>query len=261
MAESVITLPSGLKGRVRNMKAKEISAAAAFKPGKGTVSPVDAVLNGCWLETIDPGPYKLEAGLLKLPPWEKVIAGDRFVALANIRQMTWGDFEWKIRCEDPMCVRSKKPFIWSLDLSQLAVKPLPQASIEKLRAGDNLFTMEVAGKHCTFRLQVGADEGSTPDLETVPPEERMLVVAAFRFLSVEGVEKKDIPAWVGELDLPDLMALEEKFDAPDGGIQTRIGVVCPECDLEFAADIPFGDRDFLAPKKKRPIPTSQPKTT
>lgn len=252
MAEMIVTCPSGLKGRARNMKAKEVSAVAGFKKGKGLASPIDPVLKGCWLETLDPGPYTLKDGA---PDWGKVVAADRFVALALIRQMTWGDYEWHIRCQDPECKRSKKPFIWSLDLSALNVKPLPAESVEKIRAGDNLFEIEVAGRKCTFRLQTGADETGAPDLEEVPAEERMLVAASFRFLSVEGVEKKDIPEWVGDLDLPDLVGLEEQFDAPDGGIQTRIGVSCPDCNLEFAEDIPFGDRAFLMPKKKRPIPT------
>lgn len=255
MPTKTIVCPSGLTGEIRNLKAKEMSILAdpanrqmARGKGKGDRSnPLDAIYANVWLSTQDAGPYKLdEKGQLN---WSKVLLADRFFILLQVRDLTWGAYEFKVKCKNTDCPRHKKPFLWDLDLSALQTKSLPDASFKKVAAGDFVFDLEVAGKKCKFRLMTGRDEVNAPTLaDDVPTSKKLLAVMATRLFEVEGIEDdEDRVDWVGELDIPDLLEANKAMEAVDGGVETRTKVECPECEEVFTIDVPFGSPDFLAP--------------
>ena len=81
-----ITCPSGLSGQIRGMKVKEERILADRKLSKSG-SQLDELLSACWLETIDSGPYEFKNGNVD---WKKVLQGDRFYTLLQIRTATYG---------------------------------------------------------------------------------------------------------------------------------------------------------------------------
>lgn len=258
MPTKIITCPSGLRGEIRNLKAKEMSILAdpanahtiraGKKKGKGQLAhPLDAVYANVWLKTLSAGPYSIAEG--HPVPWAKVLTCDRFFTLLHVRDLTWGHYEFKVPCRTDGCPRVKKKFLWELDLNQLEFKELPPESVERVKEGNLVFDMELAGKKCKFKLLTGSDEINTPVLsEDMPTSKKLLAQVAARLFYVEGIDDDEERVdWVGELDVPDLYAASKAMEAVDGGVETRTKVECPDCDEEFTIDIPFADAAFLAP--------------
>ncbi len=155
MSIEVVECPSGLTLTVRNMKAKEMAlladdgtdedgAHSKKKKKARRRNPITSILTGTVLEVNDVGPYPPEwakagviptkdvpgTGMLSFP---ELLLCDRFYTLMRARAATWGDdYEFRVRCRDKTCDRYKKPFLWSIPLSELEVKPLPAASREAL---------------------------------------------------------------------------------------------------------------------------------
>jgi hypothetical protein len=257
MSTKTIVCPSGLTGEIRNLKAKEMSILA--DPGNRVrtggkkakaAHPLDPIYAGCWLKTENPGPYGFAVG--EPVPWGKVLVCDRFFMLLHIRDCTWGGYEFKVKCQNGSCKRHKKPFVWEIDINSLEYKPLPPESVEKVKAGNRTFKLQLAGKECQFKLLTGEDEANAPTLsEDVESHKKMLAIVASRIFMVQGIDSDDARVdWVGELDLPDLYKAQRMMDAVDGGVETRTTVQCPDCEEEFTVDIPFGDAAFLAPTPK-----------
>ncbi len=261
MPTKTLVCPTGFTGEIRNLKAKEMSILAdpsnqsTYRGGKKKAArahPLDPVYANIWLRTVNPGPYPIAEGAA--PVWPKIALCDRFYTLLHVRDLTWGSYEMKVKCRTPDCPRSKKAFLWDLDLNGLEFKPMPAESIAKVKAGDLVFDIQAGGRACKFKLLLGEDEANLPTLsDDVPSHKKMLAQVASRIYSVEGIDDEDTDArvdWVGELDLPDLYAVSKTMDDVDGGVETRTKVVCPECEEEFTVDVPFGDAAFLAPTPK-----------
>jgi hypothetical protein len=83
----VITCPSGLTGRVRGMKVREERILSEDRKLAKAGGQVDELLSACWEETADAGPYDFEDSKID---WGKVLQGDRFYALLQIRALTYG---------------------------------------------------------------------------------------------------------------------------------------------------------------------------
>jgi hypothetical protein len=83
----IITCPSGLTGRIRGMKVSEERVLADKRLARDG-GQLDALLAACWEEMLDPGPYTLDAS--GPVPRGKVLQGDRFLALLQIRALTYG---------------------------------------------------------------------------------------------------------------------------------------------------------------------------
>ena len=110
MAE-IITCPSGLTGRIRGMKVREERILSDRKLAKSG-GQVDQLLTACWEETLDPGPYDFGESDID---WGKVLQGDRFYALLQIRAQTYGpDYPFAVACQNDACrhrlgVRPERP--------------------------------------------------------------------------------------------------------------------------------------------------------
>lgn len=75
----IITCPSGLTGRIRQMKVSEAKSFSTRQTGGG--DPVGRLLKACWEETIDPGPYELIDARIE---WDRVLVGDRLYGFMAI---------------------------------------------------------------------------------------------------------------------------------------------------------------------------------
>jgi hypothetical protein len=242
MAERSIICPSGLAGRVRSIKGRELNLLGDKKAVRSG-DLFDNLLRACWVETTEVGPYPFEAGTIN---WGKVLVADRFYTLLQIRDATYPDepYGFRVTCADNNCGEA---FTWEIALSDLPVKALPEESVAKLRNKDP-FVVEVAGKTIQFRLTTGEDERKGAKF-LKGMQQRILDVLNLRIVSVEGVEPKNKRAWLEDLDLQLHRDMVDAFDKFDGGVETEIEVECPECGYVFPIDLPFG-REFFFPKRR-----------
>ena len=70
-----------------------------------------------------------------------------------------------------------------------------------------------------------------------------------RLVEVEGVAEHERRGFLDELELADQVALLDRFDEADGGVETSIEVECPSCLSVQELDLPF-ERGFFLPRAK-----------
>jgi hypothetical protein len=244
MAE-IITCPSGLTGRIRGMKVREERILSDRKLAKSG-GQVDQLLTACWEETLDPGPYDFGESDID---WGKVLQGDRFYALLQVRAQTYGpDYHFAVACQNDAC---RQRIDWEFDLNDLPVRALSDESRAAF-IGDNRFeaTLPDAGVKVWFRLLTGEDERKLPALRRRAGEQLLSAMLAFRVSEVEGVAPRDKKAFLEDLTLRDADFLVDEFDRVDCGVDTTIEVECPECFSVQEVELPF-DRTFFMPGKER----------
>ena len=109
----VIECPSGLRGQIRGLKVKELNILADRRLAKSG-RQFDQILAGCWLETIEHGPYVPGEQSLD---WSKVLQGDRFYAMLKIRAVSLGaDYAFAVVCQNAACGHR---FEWEVCLDEL----------------------------------------------------------------------------------------------------------------------------------------------
>ena len=245
MAETTITCPSGLSGRVRGMKVREERILANRRLARSG-GQVDELLAACWEETVDPGPYDFGDRDID---WGKVLQGDRFYALLQIRALTYGpEYAFAVTCQNEAC---RARIEWELDLGDLPVRPLSDESRRVFLDGNRFETvLPDAGKRVWFRLLTGADERKLPQLRRAAGDRVLSAMLAFRVVEVEGVEPRDKRRFLEDLSMRDADFLVDEFDRVDCGVDTAIEVECPECFTVQEVELPF-DRTFFMPGRER----------
>ena len=244
--ETQVICPSGLAGQVRGLKIKEGSLFTDRKLARQGLI-VDKVLGRCWLETTDPGPYDFgDKGI----DWGKVLQGDRFHTLLQVRVATYGpQYAFSLTCQNEAC---RQRFEWELDLLELPVKGLSPESIDIFKNGNRFETaLPSAGKKVWFRLLTGADERKIPALRSKAESNLMTALFAFRILEIEGVKPQEKRRFVEDLELSDAMYLRSEFDRVDCGVETAIEVECPHCYTVQEVELPFERTFLLAETGKR----------
>lgn len=250
-----ITTPSGLRGEVRKLRGSEVNILSDKKKarsGKAT----DEILQACWTETHDPGPYTFleEGGSV---PWNKILVCDRFFTTVAIRIATYGpDFVFKTRCGESSRIGCGTSFEWEMNLKKdLPYYELPEESREAISKGSNLFEASVAGKVVHFRLPTGADEKRAIKLARQNQGSESITNAlASRIVEIEDVGKRfqDIDSFLQKTDFDLQLALLNDMDEHDGGFETSVEVQCPECDNVYEVNLPFGGAEFWTPRKSSP---------
>jgi hypothetical protein len=241
----LITCPSGLAGRIRSMKVRE-ERVLADRTLARTGAQMDELLGACWQETLDPGPYDFGDGSVD---WGKVLQGDRFYALLQVRALTCGpEYAFSIPCAQDGC---RARIDWELSLHDLPVRPLsPQSREAFLAANRFVATLPDAGVRVYFRLLTGADERRLVQLRRGAGEKLLSALLAFRVVEVEGVADKDRRRFLEDLSMRDADFLVDEFDRVDCGVETTIEVECPECFAAQDVELPF-DRTFFMPGRGR----------
>lgn len=245
MAEIEVTLPSGLRGIVRGLKMREFKLFADRR-GMKNGAVWDEITKECWVETSERGPaYKND------PRWSTdVLQGDRLAALMAIRRATHGDtFDFTATCTERSC---RAPVKWRVNLGEeLKVKAYPKAALEKHAAGHR-FKTTLAGRAIEFALLTAADEKLMSKFVEQNSEEegdRLIATIAFRCKTVEGLrDKRDIIAWLEELELATVLAFRDEMDAVSGGVETSFEIECRECGARSEVELPFGGKEFWTPK-------------
>ncbi|NNB86098.1 hypothetical protein HI292_11095 [Corallococcus exiguus] len=241
----IISCPSGLTGRIRGMRVREERVLADRKLAKSG-GQVDELLSACWEEMQEAGPYAFADGKVD---WGRVLQGDRFYALLQVRVLTYGpEYAFAVPCQSAAC---RARIDWELDLTQLPVRALSDASRAAFTAGNRFeTTLPDAGKRVRFRLLTGEDERRLPQLQRAAPEKLLSSVLAYRVLDVDGVDARDKRRFLEDLTLRDADYLVDEFDRVDCGVDTTLEVECPECFMRQEVELPF-DRGFFLPGQAR----------
>ncbi|WAM28309.1 T4 family baseplate hub assembly chaperone [Myxococcus sp. NMCA1] len=241
----IISCPSGLTGRIRGMRVREERVLADRKLAKSG-GQVDELLSACWEEMQEAGPYAFADGKVD---WSRVLQGDRFYALLQVRILTYGpEYAFAVPCQNAAC-RSR--IDWELDLTQLPVRALSDASRAAFMAGNRFETaLPDAGTRVRFKLLTGEDERRLPQLQRAAPEKLLSSVLAYRVLDVDGVDARDKRRFLEDLSLRDADFLVDEFDRVDCGVDTTLEVECPECFMRQEVELPF-DRGFFLPGQAR----------
>ncbi len=244
MNSTLITCPSGLSGRIRGMKAKEERILADRKLAKDG-GQLDQILAACWEETSDPGPYSFGTTV----DWSKVLQGDRFYTLLQIRIQSYGpEYAFTVPCQNRSC-RSR--IDWELNLGELPVRPLSEESRAAFLAGGRFeTTLRSSCQRATFRLLTGADERLMTRLRKQASDRPITTLLAFRIESIDGVEPKDKVPFLEELSMADVTFLLSEMDQVDCGVDTDIEIECPECGGVQRIELPF-DQGFFLPERRR----------
>ena len=247
---TTITCPSGLSGRVRGMKVAEERILADRSLSRDGAL-VDALLAACWVETLDAGPYDFTS---PNPPWDRVLQGDRFFALMQIRSETYGpEYAFSVGCQQRGCGARIE---WEVNLTELPVRELSDESRAAFKGGNRFETiLPGSATRIGFRLLVGADERRLTALRRQAADRPLSAVLAYRITDVHDVEPRDVRAWLDELSMRDATALARAFDEADCGVETTIEIACPECGAHQEVELPF-DRSFFMPSPPRPAPRS-----
>lgn len=241
-----IICPSGLAGEVRGLTGREgkLLGDRALARSGGTI---DRMLQSCWLRTTDPGVYEFADGAN--PDWGKVLVGDRFYALVQIRRASFGDeYAFSVQCRSDSC---RERFEWELNLGDLPVRTLTEEAKAAFKNGNRFeAALPRLGRKVWFRLLTGADEARAAMLRRQGRENLLVEAVALRVVEIEGVVDKDRRRFLDDVELGDLAALLDAFEQVDGGVETSIEVECPSCGGVQDVDLPF-ERGFFFPRARR----------
>ena len=245
---NTITCPSGLVGRIRGMKAREERILADRKLAKSGAQ-LEQILAACWEETLDHGPYDFGEQPID---WGKVLQGDRFFAMLQIRVLSYGaDYAFSVPCDNRGC---RARIEWELNLRELPVKALSDESRAAFLNGNRFETvLPGAGRKVVFRLLTGADERRLAALRRAAGERPITTLLGFRLGAIDGVEPRDKQRFLEDLDMADVSFLLGELDRVDCGVETEIEVECPDCFGTTRVELPF-EKGFFLPQTRRTEP-------
>ncbi len=245
----IITCPSGLSGEIRGITGKNFELLTNRQLQRSGLF-VDKMLAACWLSTLDPGPYEVgEDGKLD---WQKVLAGDRFYAVMQVRISMYGPkYTFPAQCSEAKC---RNPFGWEVDLeNDLPVKLFAPADLEAFRNGNRL-EGDVPGstpenpRKFRFRLATGSDEVKIAKLVTQSAAFIPAIVA--RLYDIDGVPAGGLRRFFENEEISVAFDMLREMDKHDCGIETGFEIECPKCGSIKEVQIPF-DQGFLIPSKSR----------
>jgi len=229
--EEVIELPSRIPpGKVTVMEMMGTEEALLTKVKKlKDGSAIETVMSRCVKEDIDMG---------------ELMIGDRYLIMVKLRQITHGDdYQFGARC--PMCSES---FDNSMDLSDVVSKikflegePDELHELTLPRTKQKVVWKHIRGKDektiLKARKQAGDDDSS------------IIMSLRLHTVSIDGQERLH-PDFPSNLPALDLRAFREDVADKACGIDTTVGVECPECGHDFRLEMPLSE-DFFWPSATR----------
>jgi len=228
-----------MTGTIRGLKGKEMRLLSDRRKARSG-ELFDDLLHACWLQVDDPGPYRLDAS--GSPTWLDVLSGDRFHILIQLRQATYPEelYSFPTQCTAPAC---GEPFQWEVSLDELPVRMLSEDSLRRFKEGIP-FEATMDDTLVKFELSIGRHERKGAKFAKGNNADVMRVLAQ-RIVSVDGVDQKELVAWLDDRELSEHRDLLQAMDAVDCGVETAIEVQCPECGNIQKESLPFGPAFFM----------------
>lgn len=242
MSTREVTCPSGLTGTVRGLSVSEAEVLTDRRLVHEGLVP-DKVLGTAWESTSDPGPYDVkEDGAVN---WDNVLVCDRFFALMMVRVATYGpEYEFKVGCQG-----CKSSIQWALNLEELPTRKMPDDALEVFKR-DNRHRVSVGGHTVIFQLLNGAKERKAQKALR-GSKNRLVTALAQRIIDIEGEKNKML--WIRNLPMQDAVDLINSFDDHDGGVETAVDIICPECGMVQGVALPFDRPEFWLPLKRADV--------
>jgi hypothetical protein len=237
-----ITCPSGLRGVIRGMKVKDEQLFTDRKLTK-TGQVITRILESCWVQTDDPGPYDLQSGKML---WGSALSSDRTHALIQLRIASYGkDYEFRV-----MCSGCQHNFGWGVELDKLDVIPVSDAGRQAAKAHTSFPITLKDGRIAKCRLLTGDDEMFFAGLG---PEHESKVLTnhlARRIVELDGKTAWfDIVSLVEDMESMIADALLDATDEIEGGVKTDFDVECPKCHNVQSVVLPF-EAGFFSSRKR-----------
>lgn len=252
---SEITLPSGLRGEIREISVGEendLSDPRLARNGRN----VAKLFSSCWLNTIDPAIYQFADGALDP---DQLLQGDSLALLVLLRIETHGpEYDFDVNC--PKC---KARIPWEVDLKEfleINTKKLPEESAKIIRDKGGVF--EAVFPKCErtykFKLIRGSDERQFPAIRRRDSKRLASKLIDIGLLEVDGIKYKrsflklePYPKDTPEGDRPIMGSGDANFfrrhsDEVNCGLETSFEIVCVDCG-EVKVELPFLE-SFLMPE-------------
>lgn len=237
-----VTCPSGLRGRIRGMKVKEEQLFANRKLMRSG-GYIAELLKGCWLETLDVGPYTFESESID---WNEVVSSDRTFLIIQVRIASHGaDYEFEVHCSD-----CGERFGWHVNLEELDVAPVSTVGIEHIRTGRPVTVKYGDGKIAHCRLLRGSDEMFFVKNSTPSSGDLLIKHLARRITSIDGADKyRDVLKKVEDLEIAEADQLWDATDDLEGGVNTLFLIECPRCEGRQQVALPF-ESGFFSSRRR-----------
>ena len=245
-----VSCPSGLSGALRGMKVKDEQAFTdrkLIKSGK----VISYLLDSCWLETKDPGPYVIP---VNKPDWDVVLSSDRTYLLVQLRVASYGPkYDFRVTCGS-----CRHHFMWTVDLTELDVQQVSDEGRRHAKSGDPLIVSLSDGRSVKCRLLTGKDEEYFATLGA-KDEARMLTLhLARRIVEIDGkTHWNDVLKAVEDLEAGVADELWNVTDQLEGGVDTMFDIECPSCGRVQQVALPFEATFFSSRKRFVRSPTSE----
>jgi hypothetical protein len=160
--------------------------------------------------------------------------GDRSFLMLAIRRVTLGDeFPFELNC--PEC--SKKS-LFTVNLAELDIKKMPDP---KKRVFEGTLP---SGKQVRWHVMTGKEEET---MSKVSGADQLSMSILVRVDAINGVPA--VLPFIKTLGMKDREWLRERFEETEGGVDTTLQLVCPECAHEFEDQLDVGQNGFFFPSR------------
>lgn len=241
-----VTCPSGLTGKIQQMDVDAIDALLdpmLNRSGQNVVKVVQI----CWIETTDPGPYGLGPNGKIL--WGNVAQPDLMKVLVEIRRITLGDeYIFRLKCPLKTCHHQIE---WGIEISTLTENPMTAEAIASIQSGDQMpFTLPQTGVKVWHHVLTTADaiDVGTP-FQSTDQKGWTRKALAKRINVIEGVHTQDKSRWIRGMPYPDQLDFIDEVDRLEGGLDLVFDIECPKCDQEIKVSLAAA-QDFLLERSR-----------
>jgi len=226
------TIPSSIHVRPMTGEEENILATPRFmKKGKA----MDMIFDNCIRENID---------------INEMLSIDRMYLLIFLRGISYTpEYDVEVKC--PSC---ETKFNTMIDLNMLEVDPCPDDFGPENLEG----VLPKTGLRYRYRLATGEDEQTVNrhremrirEFGDQGEDDTLLYRSAVLLESIENVtDKAELMVLLRKLPVVDVNHLRNVISEPPFGVDTDVGLICPNCNEEFKIALPF-DAHFFFPRKK-----------
>lgn len=223
----IVTCPSELKVKWREMATEDEDrlAAHAEEPEASQAEALDELLAHLFVSVEHKGHYRFEQFDVN-----DCLSGDRTKYLIDVRNEVL-EPEMEVREECPVGHEIRQV----LDLRELPIEPLPEASARALREGTPLsFTLPKTGRVVQWQMLNGHLETAMLQVIRESPKQAVSEGLAVRVVAVDGFDgdgldketSEDLRGWLRKLNSKDSRALRQHIANNECGVKVMVTIPC-----------------------------------
>lgn len=182
---------------------------------------------------------------------EELLSMDRTYLLIFLRGISYTpEYDVEVKC--PECTTK---FNTMIDLNAIEVDGCPDDfGVDQLEG-----ELPTTGWKFKYRLPTGKDElavnkyreDRVKNFGDQSEDDTLLYRTALMLEEIQGVrDSREIKFLLTKLPINDVAHLRNIVSDPPFGVDTAIGMICPQCNSEFQVDLPL-EANFFFPRKKK----------